>query len=75
MFILLEGISILICSVLFGSTYVGKKRKPGDWSDDDDYNTDDDDDEDNSSGLRDVVQAEFRRRKRVINFSSTAPKL
>ncbi|XP_030837005.1 ATP-dependent DNA helicase Q5 [Strongylocentrotus purpuratus] len=45
-------------------TYVGKKRKPGDWSDDDDFNTDDDDDDDNSSGLRDVVQAEFRRRKR-----------
>ncbi|XP_041458378.1 ATP-dependent DNA helicase Q5-like [Lytechinus variegatus] len=46
-------------------TYVGTKRKPADWSDDDDYNTDEDDDDDgNRSGMRDLVQAEFRRRKK-----------
>lgn len=46
-------------------TYVGKKRKPADWSDDDDYNTDDsDDDDDGRAEMRNLIHAEFKRRNK-----------
>ncbi|XP_072170847.1 uncharacterized protein [Diadema setosum] len=60
------------------TTYVGKKRRPTDWSDDDDFNSDDSDDDDDrdneqrKAAMKQLIQDQFNKRRKKQRTETTA---
>ncbi|XP_071489053.1 uncharacterized protein [Diadema antillarum] len=59
------------------TTYVGKKRRPTDWSDDDDFNSDDSDDDDRDNeqrkaAMKQLIQDQFSKRRKKQRTETTA---